>query len=301
MRAYRLHAYGGPEAMQLDRMARPTAGPGERLVRLAAASVNPIDWKIREGRLRAMLPLELPRTLGRDGAGIDAASGERIAGVSVPGRDGTHAEYAVLRADMCARVPAGVPLEAAAALGISGLSAWIPLAENARLAPGERVLVHAGAGGVGSLAIQIARHLGAEVWTTCSARNAEWCRALGAARTIDYAAQDFAALGRMFDVVLDTLGGPVHRRSAEVLKPGGVLAFLNAAPVEPPARSDIRVLPTQVQATTARLEKLLAFAAQGALRVPVEQRFPLERAAEAYELSRGGHVRGKLVLEIGGS
>jgi NADPH2:quinone reductase len=147
---------------------------------------------------------------------------------------------------------------------------------------------------VGCLAIQIAAQRGAEVWTTCSARNADWCKALGAHRTLDYSKEDFTSLGLIFDVVLDTQGGAVHRRSAEVLKPGGALTFLNAAPREAPQRSDIRILPTDVLPTRQRLEALLA----AGLKVPVEARFPLDKAAEAYELSRGGHARGKIVLEI---
>lgn len=285
MRALRIHSYGGPEVMRLEEIPVPSVGPAEVLVKVAAASVNPIDWKMREG----LMLLPLPRVLGRDAAGVDAASGERTMGV---GRDGTHAQYTVFARDACAAIPDGVSFEAAAALGIAGLSAWIPLVENAKVGAGHRVLVHGGAGGVGSLAVQIARLRGAEVWTTCSARNADWCRALGAERTIDYTQEDFTSGGAIFDVVLDTMGGEVHRRSAEVLKPGGALAFLNAAPREPPQRQDIRLLPTDVRPTRERLEALL----NAGLRVPVEAQFPLERAAEAYELSRAGHARGKIVL-----
>jgi len=195
---------------------------------------------------------------------------------------------------MTAAVPPSMSLDAAAAIGIAALSAWIPLVEDARLAPGQRVLVHAGAGGVGGYALQLARSYGAEAWTTCSARNAEFCRGLGAHRTIDYTREDFRDAGRVFDVVLDTVGGEIHARSAEVLRPGGVLAYLSAAPVQRPGRSDILVIPAQIQATRERLERLLA----AGLRAPIEARFPLERAAEAYELSRSGHARGKIVLDI---
>jgi NADPH2:quinone reductase len=298
MRALRIQGYGGPEAMRIDEAHEPLAGPGEVLVRLAAASVNPIDWKMRQGLLAAVFPLSFPCILGRDGAGTDVATGERVMGLGAPGRDGTHAQYAVLKKEACAVLPQDVSFEQAAALGISGLSAWIALVETARLSAGQRVLVHAGAGGVGSLAIQIARLRGAQAWTTCSARNAAWCRALGADRIIDYTREDFAAVGRIFDVVLDTIGAAVHRRSAEVLKPGGALVFLNAAPLEPVQRQDVRVLPTEVRATPGRLNTLLSLVSQGELKVPVEARLPLERGAEAYELSRTGHARGKIVLTI---
>ena len=292
MRALRIHGYGGPEVMRLDDVPMPQAGPGEVLVRIHAASVNPIDWKMREGLMQG----PLPRTLGRDGAGI--AAGKRIMGIGLPGRDGTHAEFAVFPSAATAEIPAGVSLEEAAAVGIAGVSAWIPLVENAKVGSGQRVLVHGGAGGVGSLAIQIAHQRGAAVWTTCSGRNAQWCRALGAERTIDYTREDFGALGRVFDVVLDTVGGAVHARSAEVLKPGGVLAFLNAAPREPVTRQDIRIMPTDVRATQERLSALMGLLARKELRAPIEARFALERGAEGYELSRSGHARGKIVLQV---
>ncbi len=290
MRALRIHAYGGPEVMRLDEVPVPSAGPGERLVKLAAASVNPIDWKMRHG----LMSIPLPRVLGRDGAGVDVASGERVLGIGTPGRDGTHAEYAIFKETSCTVIPENIEFAQAAALGIAGLSAWIPLVEQAGIEPGQRVLIHAGAGGVGGFAIQIARLHGAEVWTTCSARNADWCRALGAHHTIDYAHEDFTSLGAMFDAVLDTLGGPVHARSALVLKPGGALTYLNAAPVQAVERRDVRVMPAEVRATPDRLRCLLALG----LRVRVERRFPLEEGPHAYELSRSGHARGKIVLEV---
>lgn len=290
MRAVRIHAYGGPEVMRLEDVPRPVPGEGERLVKLAAASVNPIDWKMRQGLMNA----PLPRVLGREGAGTDVASGERVLGIGSPGRDGTHAEYAVFSKSMTAVLPAHVSFEDAAALGIAGMSAWIPLVEVAKIAAGQRVLIHAGAGGVGSFAIQIAAMRGAEVWTTCSARNADFCRSLGAHRTIDYTREDFTAAGSIFDVAFDTVGGATHKRSAEVLKPGGILVFLNAAPSQPVTRRDVQVRPVDVRPTRERLERLLELD----LRAHIDARFPLEQAAQAYEVSRSGHARGKIVLQL---
>jgi len=298
MRAVRVHAYGGPETMRVEEVPMPTPGAGERLVSLAAASVNPIDWKMRQGRLRAVFSLELPRVLGRDGAGTDVGSGERVMGLGAAGRDGTHAEFTVFQAHSSCVIPPEVSLEDAAAAGVAGLSAWIALVENAQVAAGQRVLIHAGAGGVGSFALQIAALRGAEVWTTCSARNADWCHALGAFKTIDYTKQSFTAPGQIFDAVLDTIGGPVHRASSEVLKPGGRLVYLNADPVHPVARKDVTVIATDVRATQKRLLAVLTLIAQGRLKVPIEARFPLARAAEAYELSRSGHSRGKILLTM---
>ena len=299
MQAVRVHAYGGPETMRLDEVPMPTPGVAERLVSLSAASINPIDWKMRDGRLRSVFSLELPRVLGRDGAGMDVGSGERVMGLGAPGRDGTHAEYAVFQAHSSCVIPPEVSFEEAAAAGVAGLSAWIALNENAQVSAGDRVLVHAGAGGVGSFAIQMAALRSAEVWTTCSARNADWCRSLGAYRVIDYTKENFTAPGQIFDVVLDTVGGAVHRLSSEVLKPGGKLAFLNAEPPQKVMRKDIKVLPTDVRATQKRLLAVLTLIAERQLKVPIQARFPLARAAEAYELSKGGHARGKILLTMG--
>ena len=290
MRAVRIHAYGGPEVMRVEDILQPMGAKGEILVKLAAASVNPIDWKMRQG----LMKLPLPRVLGRDGAGIDTVSGKRVLGIGSFGRDGTHAEYALFAKELCAEIPSRLSFEQAAAIGIAGLSAWIPLVEDAGVTAGQRVLIHAGAGGVGGFAIQIARKRGAEVWTTCGAANADFCRGLGAHRAIDYNREDFTSTGPMFDAVFDTIGGSVHRRSAEVLKPGGILVFLQAAPAEPVARKDLRLKAAEIRATPERLKALMEFG----LEVAIQARFPLERAAEAYELSRGGHARGKILLNI---
>lgn len=289
MRALRIRGHGGPEVMRIEDVPVPKAGSGEVLVKIAAASVNPIDWKIRQGLFRH----DLPWTPGRDGAGTDVATGERLLGIGSPGHDGTHAEYAVFSRGMTAPIPGGVTFEQAAAIGLAGLTA-LSLVENARVAAGHKVLVHGGAGGVGGFAIQIARSRDAEAWTTCSARNASYCIDLGARRVINYLRQDFAQEGAIFDAVLDTIGGMVHTRSAQVLKAGGVLAFLNAAPCQPVQRKDIEIIPTEVRATPERLRTLMTLG----MRVHIQERYPLERAAAGYELSRAGHVRGKIILQV---
>jgi len=291
MRAVRIHGYGGPEVMRIDDVPIPS---GEVLVRVRAASVNPIDWKIRRGLLRSMMPITFPRTLGRDCAG--ESDGKLIAGVADARGEGTHAEYAVLPAAATAPVPAGLDAAAAASLCVAGLSAWIPLMEAAKVERGMRVLVHGGAGGVGSLAIQIARQLGAAVVATSS--QGEYCRGLGAERVIDYRTDDFREAGP-FDAVLDTVGGETHVRSQQALKPGGVLVALSATPV--PAhqpRADVRIERPMIQATRERLERIFEWAASGKLRPQVARQFRLDEAHAAYAASEGGHGRGKIVLQI---
>jgi len=294
MRALRIHGYGGPEVMRLDQVPSPSPAAGQVLVKVKAASVNPIDWKIRRGLLASIFPLSFPRTLGRDCAG--EADGALIAGVADPRTDGTHAEYAVLPEAATAPVPAGVNAVAAASICVAGLSAWIPLAEIARIQPGMRVLIHGGAGGVGSLAIQIARELGATVFATST--QADYCRGLGAERVIDYRIENFADAGP-FDVILDTLGGEAHVRSLGALKPGGLLVALSAAPIPPHAvPSGVRVEKPQVQATRERLARIFDWAATGRLRPQVTKRLALEEAPEAYAAAEAPHGRGKIVLQI---
>ena len=294
MRALRIHGYGGLDVLRLDDVPKPSAGPAQLLVKVKAASVNPIDWKMRRGLLASIFPLSLPRTLGRDCAG--ETNGELIAGVADPRTDGTHAEYAVLPEAATAPVPAGLDAVAAASLCVAGLSAWVALVEVAQVQSGMRVLIHGGAGGVGSLAIQIARQLGATVFTTST--QGEYCRQLGADRVIDYRVENFADAGA-YDVVLDTLGGEPHVRSLAALNPGGVLVALSASPLPPHApRPDVRVEKPPIQATRQRLEKIFDWAVRGRLRPQVTQKFALDEASQAYAAAEAAHGRGKIVLQI---
>ena len=294
MRALRIHAYGGPEVLHLENIAVPVAGKGQLLVKVRAASVNPIDWKIRRGMLAGIFPVSFPRTLGRDCAG-ETESGKLFAGVSDLRTDGTHAEFVLLPESQLAAVPAGLGAAEAASLCIAGLSAYVPLVEVAQVKAGMKVLVHAGAGGVGSLAIQIARHLGADVTATASPANRDYCMSLGASRVIDYRNETLEQ--DSFDIVLDTIGGETHRRSIQALKPGGVLVALAAAPIpDGPERPGARVIMAKIQTTRERLEKIFAWAACGDLRPQVKHTFPLEDAAEAYAASESGHSRGKIVI-----
>ena len=303
MRAWRIHDYGGAERLTLETVPVPATHEGELLVKVAVASVNPIDWKTREGHLRKVMPVPLPRILGRDCAGTVVESGssafepgERVLAVGDPGRDGCQAEYALVPAGASAQIPASVPFEESIAFAISGTSAWMPLAEIANLRRGVRVLVHAGAGGVGSVGVQLARHFGAEVFATCSSKNLEFVRSLGAT-PIDYTCEDFVAAAGPCDVVFDTVGGEVHRRSFAALKPGGLLVYINAAPIDPnPLRQDVRVVAAQIRTTTERLEAQLELAARGVIKGQVGRVFPFEQARAAYDLVQTGHGRGKVMI-----
>ena len=291
MRALRIHGYGGPEVMRLDEVDDPSPSAGQLLLKVRAASVNPIDWKMRRGLLAKVFPLQFPRILGRDCAGEN--DGRLYAGVADMRMDGTHAEYVLLPEGQAAPVPAGLDAAAAASLCIAGLSAYIPLVEIAQVKRGMRVLVHAGAGGVGSLAVQIARQLGAEVVATASAENRDYCKSLGAAQVLDYRKEP---LGGGYDVVLDTIGGETHLRSIQALRPGGIVVALAAAPIPPGGkRADVRVAMAQIQPTRERLQRVFELG----VRPQVKNKYVFAEAAAAYARSESGHARGKIVLVPG--
>jgi NADPH:quinone reductase-like Zn-dependent oxidoreductase len=295
LRALRIHGYGGPEVMRLEQAPKPVAKPGQVLVKVRAASVNPIDWKMRRGLMAKVFPIDFPRVLGRDCAG--ELEGGLVAGVSDPRTDGTHAEYALLPADQAAPIPEGLSPEEAASLCVTGLSAYIALVETARVSAGHRVLVHAGAGGVGSLAIQIARQLGCEVFATASPPNHDYCRSLGAVAAIDYKAQDFTTAMPPCDVILDSIGGETHRRSLKMLRPGGTVVALAADPIpKGQPRNDVRDTMVNVRPTRERLQQLFQWAISGIIKPQVTQRFKPEEAGKAYAISESGHARGKMVI-----
>ena len=282
--------------MRLEQAPKPVPKPGQVLVRVRAASVNPIDWKMRRGLMAKVFPIDFPRVLGRDCAG--EMEGGLVAGVSDPRTDGTHAEYALLPADQAAPVPDGLSPEEAASLCVTGISAYIALVETARVSGGQRVLVHAGAGGVGSLAIQIARQLGCEVFATASPPNHDYCRSLGAVAVIDYRADDFTTAMPPCDVILDTIGGETHRRSLKMLKSGGTVVALAAEPIAKAQqqRSDVRDTMVNVRPTRERLQQLFLWATSGIIKPQVSQRFKPEDAGKAYAISESGHARGKMVI-----
>jgi NADPH:quinone reductase-like Zn-dependent oxidoreductase len=282
--------------MRLEEAPRPVPGPGQVLVKVRAASVNPIDWKMRRGLMAKVFPLTFPRVLGRDCAGV--LEGGLVAGVSDPRTDGTHAEYALLPADQAAPIPEGLSPEEAASLCVTGISAYIALVETAKVSGGHRVLVHAGAGGVGSVAIQIARQLGCEVFATASPANHDYCRSLGAAGVIDYKAQDFTTAIPPCDVILDSIGGDIHGRSLKMLKPGGTVVALAAEPIPKASqkRNDVRDTMVQVRPTRERLLQLFQWATSGIIKPQVTHRFKPEEADKAFAISESGHARGKMVI-----
>jgi NADPH:quinone reductase-like Zn-dependent oxidoreductase len=305
MNAVRITTHGGPEVMQVESVPRPIAGPGEVLVRVYAAGVNPVDTQIRaEPSGFASLPY-IP---GFDVSGVVAEIGAGVAGTAIGDsvfamldlrRGGGYAEYAIVKQSELAAKPARVTHTEAASLPLVALTAWQALFETADLQPGQTVLIHAGAGGVGTSAVQLAKWRGARVIATASERNHEFLRSLGADVVIDYRTQRFEDIARAVDVVLDPIGGETQRRSLDTLRDGGILVSLVGLIREArsPARN-VRATGILVHPHADQLARIAALIESGELRPIVSHRFDLNDVAAAHRQSETGRTRGKIVLEV---
>src|SRR6201987_135354 len=266
MKAMLLMKHGGPEVLRLGEAPDPTAGPGEVVVDIQAASINAADYKVRLGGPGHNL--KFPYILGRDFSGVvsalrtgvtDFRVGDAVFGVTDQGVEGCYAEKLAIKAAIIAKKPDRLGHAEAAALGLTSLTALWGVEDTAKLKSGETILIQGGAGGVAGFAIQLAKHLGATVITTASAHNHDYVRRLGADRVIDYHKEDFTKTVADCDVVFDTAGGDVQVRSYDLLKPGGRLVWSAPAPAGfQPARKDVQVLPPNVARDRAHLERMLA-------------------------------------------
>ena len=308
MKAVRVHAYGGPEVLKYEDAPRPEVGSGELLIRIHAAGVNPVDWKVREGYLKDAIKYSLPMIPGWDFSGIveEAGAGVRRLkqGAEVfcfPGlaRSGSYAEFIAVPEEVVALKPKSFDQVHAAALPVAGLTAWQALFDVAKLGARQKVLIHAAAGGVGSVAVQLAKWKGARVIGTASARNQAFVRELGADEVIDYEQARFESLVRDADAVFDTIGGETQTRSFDVLKKGGILVSIVSPPsAEEAARHGVRQAHHMVQPNAAQLAEIAKLADSGKLKVSVEAVLPLSEARRAHEMSQSGHTRGKIVLRV---
>jgi NADPH:quinone reductase-like Zn-dependent oxidoreductase len=305
MKAAVLHGHGGPEMLLIEEVPDPVPGAGEIVVDVHAASINAADWKVRRGESYGSL--RFPHVLGRDFSGVIAALGEGVTefavgdavfGVTEQGIEGCYAEKLAIKAAIVARKPDSLTHEAAAAMGLTSLTALWAVEDTAKLQAGETILIQGGAGGVAGFAIQLAKHLGATVITTASAANHDYVRSLGADRVIDYWTQDVAAEVSGCDVVFDTVGGDVRAASYAVLKPGGRLVWIAPAPKGFVPRADVETLRPNVARDRAHLERMLALLAAGAVWPPAVVRFKLDEVREAHRQSEGRHLQGKLVLVL---
>lgn len=309
MKAVRIHSYGDAGVLAYEDAPVPSIGPHDILVRVVAASVNPVDWKIREGYLKEMIPYSFPLTLGWDVSGVVEAVGAAASRFKVGDavfsrpdikRNGTYAEFVAIHEDEVAHKPKTISHAEAATLPLAGITAWEVLVTAAKLTGGQRVLIHAGSGGVGSLAIQLAKSRGAYVIATTSDRNVALVKSLGADEAIDYRAQPFEQAVKGVDVVFDTVGGKVQEASWSVLKPGGILVSIVGRPSEERAKAcGARSAFVFIQPNAKILAQLAELVDAGTMRPIVGAEFALKDTAKAHALSQSGRTVGKIVLYVG--
>jgi len=330
MKAFLIDRYGSKSVGRIGEVPMPEVGEDDVLVQVHAASVNLLDVKIRKGEFKLILPYRLPLVLGNDVAGIVTRVGPAVRRFK-PGdavyarpeqtRIGSFAEYIAVKESALALKPRNASMEEAASLPLVGLTAWQVLVEAAQLQPGQKVLIHAGSGGVGTFAIQLAKHLGAFVATTTSTRNVGWVKALGADVVIDYTRQRFEDELHGYDVVLHSLGNDVLEKSLRVLKPGGKLISISGPPspafareqgLSWPLRQVIGLLSRRIRNKAARLgigyafvfmradgeqlRQLATLVEAGAIKPVVDRVFPLEATAQALAYVETGRAKGKVVI-----
>ncbi|KQY34563.1 MULTISPECIES: NADP-dependent oxidoreductase [Nocardia] len=308
MRAIGQDTFGGPEVLRVIEVDKPTPGPGEVLIRVHAAGVNPTDsWHRGSGGLfGAIIRLgwDVSGVVEEVGLGVTMfAPGDEVFGMPrLPHAAGTYAEYVTAPARHLARKPANLTHAEAGALALVALTAWQALVDTADVRPGQRVLIHAGAGGVGHVAVQIAKARGAYVIATARADNHAFVRDLGADEVIDYTTTDFVDAARDVDVVVDTVGGEYGPRSLRVLRPGGIVVSL-ASPAEAALVEQARPLGVRagfmiVEPDGASLRAIADLVEAGALRPHVETVLPLDLVSKAHEISDNQRTRGKIVLAV---
>jgi NADPH:quinone reductase-like Zn-dependent oxidoreductase len=308
MRAIVIHEFGGPEVLKLEDVPRPKPAADEVLIKVYATGVNPIDWKIREGARKERFPTNFPLILGWDASGVieevgsnilNFKKGDEVYSRPDPTKNGTYAEYVVVKADQVNRKPKTIDYVKAAAVPLAGLTAWQGLFDHGKLQRGEKVLIHGASGGVGTFAVQFAKWKGAYTVATSSEKNIEFLQELGADEVIDYKKENFEDRLRDIDLVFDTIGVQTQKRSLQVLKNGGRLVTTVKPENEKEAeQKNIHIEGYMAQSYPEELEQIAALIDEGKVSPVIGKIFPLEQAAEAQQLSKEGHVRGKIVLKV---
>jgi len=306
MKASYFEKNGGPEVLKYGEQPDPVAGPGQVVVDIHAAAINGADWKVRAGTYGPME--KFPYILGRDFSGIVSAVGEGVTdlkvgdevfGVCDVGQEGAYAEKIAMKASIVAKKPKKLSHEETAALALTGLTAMVSIEDTIKLQPGETILIQGGAGGVASVAIQLAKNIGAKVISTTSTGNIDYVKSLGADQVVDYKKEDFTKVVSNVDAVFDTVGGDVAKNSFAVVKPGGRAAFIASggkAPESP--RAEVKSLRPAVGRDREHLDRIAELVGKGVLRPPEIKTFPLSEAEAAQRVSEGRHFRGKLILKV---
>ncbi|WP_412468518.1 NADP-dependent oxidoreductase [Pedobacter sp. KLB.chiD] len=308
MKAVRIHDFGGPEVLSIDEIPVPKPASDEVLIKVHATSVNPVDWKIREGQRKDKFPAKLPLTLGWDVSGTIEDIGEKVStfkkgeevyGRPDPTKNGAYAEYIAVKANIISIKPTSIGHTEAAAVPLAGLTAWQGLFDYGLLKAGQKVLIHAAAGGVGTYAVQFAKWKGAYVIGTASDSNADFLKRLGADEVIDYKMQDFAAVLKDVDLVLDTIGKETQLKSLDVLKEGGrvVTTLMPEFAAEAKAKK-VHLIGFTAQSVPAQLSEIAGLIDSGKVKPVIEKVLPFTSAKQAQIESEQGHTRGKIVLQV---
>jgi len=299
MRAVLIHQTGGPDVLHLEDVDRPEPDDGEVLIKVRAASVNPIDWKFRRG----LIPKRLPAVLGSDVSGTVELSraeafveGDEVFGLAA---SGAYAEFATAAEGVIAKKLAGISHEQAAAIPVAGLTALQALFDRGGLTSGQTALIAGAAGGVGHFAVQFAKHAGARTIGTGSSRNRDFVLGLGADEYIDYTSQDVAQAVNGVDVAFDTVGGDTTLSLLSTLRDGGVLVTIaGAAPEQAAAERGVRAERLVMSPSSEQLARIAELIAAGDVRVEIAQTYPLAEVQRAHELSESGHTSGKIILTV---
>ena len=308
MRAIRIHQYGGTETLQLNQIDTPKINTDDILIKVKSSSINPVDWKIREGYLKDFIPYQMPVTLGFDVSGVVSEVGSEVTDFKIGdevfsrpdiSRDGAYADYIAVKADEVAFKSSKLSFEQAAALPLAGITAWQCLVDVGQLQAGQRVLIHAGAGGVGHLAIQIAKAKGAIVIATASTANQELLTQFGADQAVDYTKGVLLEQIEPVDLVIDTIGGEVQNNSWALLKAGGMLVSIVDQPNEELAKQhNAKAAFVFIESSSRILRELNKLVEKDQLLPFIEHRFSLEQIADAHLQSQTGRTRGKIIIKV---
>jgi NADPH:quinone reductase-like Zn-dependent oxidoreductase len=308
MKTVRIHEYGNADVLRFEEMAVPQIAADELLIKIHAASVNPVDWQVREGFYKDMHMHTLPLTLGQDFSGTVEKVGNSVSGFKVGDkvygrpsldRDGSYAEFIEVKASEVALMPNTITYDEAATIPVAGTTAWETLINKAKIQKGQRVLILAASGGVGSLAVQLAKNRGCYVIGTTSKTNMDFVRNLGCNEVIDYTNQDFSERLTDIDCVLDTIGGEVQEKAFKVLKRGGVLVSIKNKPNEEMAnRYGVRCEFVLVGPNAHILNELRTLIEMGQLHPVIDKVFRFDDVKQAQNYSQSGKAKGKIVLEV---
>jgi NADPH:quinone reductase-like Zn-dependent oxidoreductase len=308
MRAVRIHKYGNQDVLVMDEMPVPKAEKDEIIVRVKSAGVNPVDWKVREGFLKDRVPHKLPLTLGWDVAGVVTEIGSNVTKFQVGdkiyalpplNKNGAYADYIAISEQDAALMPKTISFDVAAAVPLAASTAWAALFDDAHLSAGQKILIHAAVGGVGSFAVQFAKQKDCYVYGTVSTNNIELAKNLGVDTVIDYTKQDFSEIVKDVDVVLDTMSGETQQKSFKCLKRGGILVSTLGMPDKKLAEQyGVRILDVQVRPSGARLDQIAQLIDGYKINPLIDAILPFEQFKDAQMRSQGGHAKGKIILKM---